>query len=137
MTMGDAPQERRAQHPRARHLRGRRADRREAEDRKRQVLRQIDAVRKAWAAAEKCKEKLDGTMKGATSKDKRKYRKVRGERMRAHIALSQLIRKIEFTETIKRRMIDQIKDKVEAVMRFQRQIAYIERQLTMKTAGPN
>jgi len=28
-------------------------------------------------------EKLDGTMKGATSKDKRKYRKVRGERMRA------------------------------------------------------
>jgi hypothetical protein len=60
-------------------------------------------------------------------------RKVRGERMRAHIVVSQLIRKIEFTETIKRRMIDQIKDKVEAVMRFQRQIAYIERQLTMKS----
>src|SRR5437868_5961826 len=33
------------------------------DDRKRQVLRQIDAVRKAWASAEKCKEKLDGTMK--------------------------------------------------------------------------
>jgi len=33
-------------------------------------------------------------------------------------------------------MIDQIKDKVEAVMRFQRQIAYIERQLTMKTRRP-
>src|SRR5436189_2327807 len=106
------------------------------EDRKRQVLRQIDAVRKAWAVAEKCKEKLDGTMKGATTKDKRKYRKVRGERMRAHIVLSQLMRKIEFTETIKRRMIDQIKDKVEAVMRFQRQIAYIERQLTLKTRRP-
>ena len=106
------------------------------DDRKRQVLRQIDAVRKAWAVAEKCKEKLDNTMKGATTKDKRKYRKVRGERMRAHIVLSQLIRKIEFTETIKRRMIDQIKDKVEAVMRFQRQIAYIERQLTMKNRRP-
>src|SRR5436189_2518689 len=106
------------------------------EDRKRQVLRQIDAVRKAWAAAEKCKEKLDNTMKGATTKDKRKYRRVRGERMRAHIVLSQLMRKIEFTETIKRRMIDQIKDKVEAVMRFQRQIAYIERQLTLKTRRP-
>ena len=50
--------------------------------------------------------------------------------MRAQVEVSQLIRKIEFTETIKRRMIDQIKDKVEAVMRFQRQIAYIERQLT-------
>src|SRR4029079_4169433 len=33
-------------------------------------------------------------------------------------------------------MIDQIKDKVEAVMRFQRQIAYIERQLTMKNRRP-
>ena len=106
------------------------------DDRKRQVLRQIDAVRKAWAVAEKCKEKLDNTMKGATTKDKRKYRKVRWERMRAHVDVSQLIRKIEFTETIKRRMIDQIKDKVEAVMRFQRQIAYIERQLTMKNRRP-
>ena len=48
--------------------------------------------------------------------------------MRAQVEVSKLIRKIEFTETIKRRMIDQIKDKVEAVMRFQRQIAYIERQ---------
>src|ERR671918_2778427 len=31
------------------------------EDRKRQVLRQIDAVRKAWQGLEKCKEKLDNT----------------------------------------------------------------------------
>src|ERR1041385_8658776 len=29
------------------------------EDRKRQVLRQIEAVRKAWQGTEKCKEKLD------------------------------------------------------------------------------
>src|SRR5678809_1053138 len=32
------------------------------EDRKKQVLRQIEAVRKAWVAVEKCKEKLDRTM---------------------------------------------------------------------------
>jgi RNA polymerase primary sigma factor len=106
------------------------------EDRKRQVLRQIDAVKKAWLVSEKCKEKLDNTAKGATTKDKRKYRKVRWETMRAQVEVSQLIRKIEFTETIKRRMIDQIKDRVEAVMRFQRQIAYIERQLTMKNRRP-
>ena len=31
------------------------------EDRKRQVLRQIDAVRKAWAQVEKCGEKLEKT----------------------------------------------------------------------------
>ena len=106
------------------------------EDRKKQVLRQIEAVRKAWMAAEKCKEKLENTAKGSTAKDRRKYRKVRWESMRAHVQVSQLIRKIEFTETIKRRMIDQIKEKVEAVMRFQRQIAYLERQLTMKNRRP-
>ena len=106
------------------------------EDRKKQVLRQIEAVRKAWLASEKCKEKLDNTAKGATTRDKRKYRKVRWEAMRAQVEVSRLIRKIEFTETIKRRMIDQIKDKVEAVMRLQRQIAYLERQLTMKNRRP-
>src|SRR4029078_2715752 len=106
------------------------------DDRKKAVLRQIDAVRKAWLASEKCKEKLHATPKGATSKDKRKYRRVRWEALRAQVEVSQLIRKIEFTETVKRRMIDQIKEKVEAVMRFQRQIAYIERQLTMKNRRP-
>src|SRR5215510_12431583 len=50
--------------------------------------------------------------------------------------MKQVIRQIEFTETIKRRMVDQIKEKVEAVMRFQRQIAYIERQLTQKNRRP-
>src|SRR5215207_1975418 len=44
-------------------------------ERKRQVLRQIDAVRKAWAQVEKCREKLDKTPRGATSRDKKKYRK--------------------------------------------------------------
>jgi RNA polymerase primary sigma factor len=106
------------------------------DDRKKQVLRQVDNVRKAWLAAEKCKEKLVDTAKGVTTREKKKYRKVRWESMRAQIEVSRLIRKIEFTETIKRRMIEQIKDKVEAVMRFQRQIAYIERQLTMKNRRP-
>src|SRR6201989_144065 len=41
------------------------------EDRKKQVLRQIDNVRKAWQAAEKCKEKLTDTAKGVTSREKK------------------------------------------------------------------
>jgi RNA polymerase primary sigma factor len=103
------------------------------EDRKRQVLRQIDAVRKAWLAVEKCKEKLDKTPRGATTRDKRKYRRVRWEALRARVELSQLIRKIEFTEAVKRRLIDQIKEAVEAVMRVRREIDQIERQLNPKT----
>ena len=102
------------------------------EERKRQVLRQIDAVRKAWQGVEKCKEKLEKTPKGATTRDKRKYRRVRWEALRARVELSQLIRKIEFTETIKRRLIDQIKDAVEAVMRVRREVDQIERQLNPK-----
>jgi RNA polymerase primary sigma factor len=102
------------------------------DDRKRQVLRQIEAVRKAWQTVEKCKEKLEKTAKGTTTKDKRKYRKVRWEALRARVEESKLIRKIEFTENIKRRMIDQIKEAVEAVMRVKREIDHIERQVNPK-----
>src|SRR6185312_9514532 len=102
------------------------------DDRKKQVIRQIEAVRKAWQAVEKCKEKLDKTPRGTTSRDKRKFRRVRWESLRARVELSKLIRKIEFTENIKRRMIDQIKESVEAVMRVKRQIDHIERQVNPK-----
>ena len=102
------------------------------DDRKKQVIRQIDAVRKAWQGVEKCKEKLDKTPRGTTSRDKRKYRRVRWESLRARVELSKLIRKIEFTENIKRRLIDEIKEKVEAVMRVKRQIDHIERQINPK-----
>jgi RNA polymerase primary sigma factor len=104
------------------------------DDRKRQVLRQIDAVKKAWQALEKCKEKLEKTPRGATTRDKRKFRRVRWEALRARVELSQLIRKIEFTESVKRRLIDQIKESVEAVMRVRREIDQMERQLNPKTA---
>jgi RNA polymerase primary sigma factor len=104
------------------------------EDRKRQVLRQIEAVKKAWQGLEKCKEKLEKTPRGATTRDKRKFRRVRWEALRARVELSQLIRKIEFTEAVKRRLIDQIKESVEAVMRVRREIDQMERQLNPKTA---
>ena len=102
------------------------------DDRKKQVVRQMESVRKAWLVVEKCKEKLEKTPKGATTALKRKYRRVRWESLRARAALSKLIRRIEFTENIKRRMIDQIKEAVEAVMRVKREIDYIERQVNPK-----
>jgi RNA polymerase primary sigma factor len=102
------------------------------EDRKRQVLRQIDAVKKAWLVLDKAKEKLEKTNKGTTTRDKRKYRRVRWEALRARVDVSKLIRRIEFTEAVKRRLIDQIKDVVEGVMRLKREIDHIERQLNPK-----
>jgi RNA polymerase primary sigma factor len=102
------------------------------DDRKRQVQRQIDAVKKSWQGLEKCKEKLEKTPRGATTRDKRKFRRVRWEALRARVELSQLIRKIEFTEAVKRRLIDQIKESVEAVMRVRREIDQLERQINPK-----
>jgi len=57
---------------------------------------------KAW-------EKLDATPK----KDKRKYLRARWKAMRARIMVSRCIREIEFTEPVKRRLIEDIKEAVE------------------------
>src|SRR3954468_13437326 len=45
------------------------------EERRRQVQKQIDAVRRARGASEKLDEKLAETPRGSTTRDKRKYRK--------------------------------------------------------------
>jgi RNA polymerase primary sigma factor len=98
------------------------------EDRTREVLRQIDAVRKAHQLYEKADEKQRDTLK----KDKRKYRRVRWKAMRARVLVSQLIRAIEFTEGVKRRLIDDIKDSVEHVQRVQREVDGLDRALNPK-----
>jgi RNA polymerase primary sigma factor len=95
------------------------------EDRKKEVLKQIEAVRKARAAAQKTEEKA-GTI---PKKEKRKYTRARWKMLRARVELSQRIREIEFTELVKRRMIDEIKEQVEAVQRTEREIGHYERQL--------
>jgi RNA polymerase primary sigma factor len=95
------------------------------EDRKREVLRQIEAVRKARALMQKAEEKLDPIPK----KDKKKYRRARWKMLRARVELSRRIREIEFTELVKRRMIEEIKDQVETVQRTEREILHVERQI--------
>jgi len=99
------------------------------EARQRQVLRQIEDVRKAWAELEKRRAKLDTILK----KDKKKWRRAYVKLLRSRVEVSRLIRRIEFTEPVKRRLIDQVKDAVETVASKERQIAYIERQLNAKT----
>lgn len=98
------------------------------DERTQEVLEQIEAVKKARAVYLKCEEKLDVIPK----KDKRKYRRARWKTLRARVRLSQLIRAIEFTEQVKRRMIEEIKDAVEQVQRLQREIEGVERQLNPK-----
>jgi RNA polymerase primary sigma factor len=98
------------------------------DDRKREVLRQIDAVKKAKLTAQKAEEKLATILK----KDKKKYRRYRWKMLRARVDLSKKIREIEFTELVKRRMIEEIKEQVEAVQRVQREIDAVDRALNPK-----
>jgi RNA polymerase primary sigma factor len=95
------------------------------EDRKREVLKQIEAVKKARVLVQKGEEKLATVPK----KDKRKYRRARWKFLEARVELSKRIREIEFTELVKRRMIEEIKEQVEVVQRTEREIAHVERQL--------
>ncbi len=98
------------------------------EERAREVLRQIDAVKRAWVTVQKLEEKFAPIPK----KDKRKYRRAKWKAARARVELSQDIRQIEFTEMVKRRMIEEIKDAVEAVQKVQREIDALGRQLLPK-----
>jgi RNA polymerase primary sigma factor len=95
------------------------------DDRKREVLKQIEAVKKARGLVQKAEEKLATVPK----KDKRKYRRARWKFLEARVELSKRIREIEFTELVKRRMIEEIKEQVEVVQRTEREIAHVDRQL--------
>jgi RNA polymerase primary sigma factor len=98
------------------------------DERAREVQKQIEAVRRARAEFQKRESKLEGVPK----RDRRRYRRVRWKAMRARVELSQLIRRIEFTEIVKRRLIDEIKEAVEDVQRRQREVDALDRQLNPK-----
>jgi len=95
------------------------------EDRKTEVLEQIEEVRKTRVNYVKLAEKLDDVPR----KDKRKYRRARVKTLRARIEVSRAIRRIEFTETMKRRLIDEVKDAVDAVQKVQREVDALDRQI--------
>jgi RNA polymerase primary sigma factor len=103
------------------------------EDRKTEVLEQIEEVRKARVNYVKLAEKLEDILK----KDKKKYRRARIRALRARIDVSRAIRRIEFTETMKRRLIDEVKDAVDAVQKVQREVDALDRQINprIKTKG--
>src|SRR6187455_613422 len=98
------------------------------QERAEEVLGQIEDVRKARANYTKMGEKLEEVPK----KDKKKYRRARVKTLRGRIEVSRLIRRIEFTETIKRRLIDEVKDAVDAVYRVQREADQLDKQLNAK-----
>jgi len=98
------------------------------EARRRQLEKQLDRVRLAQEAVKKLEEKYGDVPKA----EKRKYRRARWKIGRARVELSRAIRKIEFTEMVKRRLIDGIKSAVEDVQAKQREVRLIDQKLESK-----
>src|SRR6187401_2452185 len=102
------------------------------EERAQQFLKQVDAVRKARLNVEKLDEKLETVPRA----DKRKYRRARWKVMRAQVETSRFIRKIEFTEPVKRRLVEEVKDIVERVSKQQREHDKLKKELNLKNRKP-
>ncbi len=96
--------------------------------RQRELLRQVDRVKVQLEIVKKLEAKYGDVPKA----EKRKYRRARWKILRARVELSRLIRKIEFTEMIKRRLIDGMKSAVEDIQARQREIRLIDQRLEPK-----
>ena len=89
-----------------------------------EVLKQIAAVRAASAAA----QTRQATLKRVPTQHPRAFRRARRKALRARVRLSEVIRRIEFTNAVQRQLIDGLKAAAVAVEQTQRQIDAIERQ---------
>ena len=96
-------------------------------DRGRQLIRQIEAIRNARVNTKKKEEKLDTIPK----RDKRR-RRYRWRALRSQVELSQLIRCIEFTDPVRRHLIQDIRDAVHTCHRSQREIGLLDHKLKTK-----
>jgi len=102
------------------------------EERAQKFLREVEGVRKARLAVEKLHEKLAAVPKS----EKRKHRRAKWKAMRAEVELSRLIRKIEFTEPVKRRLVEEVKEIVERVSKMQRELDNMKKTLAAKNRRP-
>jgi RNA polymerase primary sigma factor len=96
--------------------------------RQREYLKQVDRVTAQLEVVTRLEEKFGGVPKA----EKRKYRRARWKILRARVELSTLIRRIEFTEMVKRRLIDGMKQAVEEIQARQREIRLIDQRLDAK-----
>ncbi len=102
------------------------------EQRAEKFQKEVELVRKARLNVEKLDEKLEAVPRA----DKKKYRKARWKVMRAQVETSRFIRKIEFTEPVKRRLVEEVKDIVERVSKQQREHDKIKKELLLKVRKP-
>ena len=96
--------------------------------RARVVMAQIEAIRKTRLDVVR-REKKVGTI---PKREKKRYRRNYRNLLRAQIKLSRLIRSIDFTELVKRRLVDGVKEIAEGVQRIRREIEHLNSQVAAK-----
>jgi RNA polymerase primary sigma factor len=89
----------------------------------RSILKIIDKVEKLYAVGLKQAAHFESTPKS----NKRAYLRARGKVARTRVALSQLVRSIDFKETEKKRLIDIMRHTVERLNSMERDAARLER----------
>ena len=93
------------------------------------VIAQIETIRKTRLDVVR-REKKVGTI---PKREKKRYRRNYRNLLRARVTLSRLIRGIDFTEPVKRRLIDDVKEIAWGVQRLRREIEDLDGQLKAKT----
>ena len=95
----------------------------------REVMAQIETIRKTRLDVVRRERKV-GTI---PKREKTGYRRNCRNLFRARVKLSRLIRGIDFNESVKRRLIDDVKEIAEGVQHIQREIVHLDHQLKAKT----
>ena len=93
------------------------------------VIAQIETIRKARLDVVRREKKVGTTPK----REKRRYRRNYRNLLRAQVTLSRLVRRIDFTEPVKRRLIDGVKKITEGVQHIRRELEHLDRQVKTKT----
>ena len=96
--------------------------------RARAVRAQIEMVRKTRLDVVR-REKKVGTI---PKREKTRYRRNYRNLLRAQVRLSRLIRGIDFTEPVKRCLVDGVREITEGVQRIRREIEHLDRQVKTK-----
>ena len=98
------------------------------ERRARDVMAQIETIRKTRLDVVR-REKKVRTIHKRETRYRRNYRNL----LRARVSLSRLIRRIDFTEPVKRRLIDDVSKSTEEVQCIGRELDHLDRRVKAKT----
>jgi RNA polymerase primary sigma factor len=93
------------------------------------VIAQIEVVRKTRLDVIRREKKVQTIPK----REKKRYRRNYRNLLRAKVKLSRAVRDINFTEPVKRHLIDNVKEATDAAQRIQGELDHLDRKLQAKT----